>query len=183
MRKSFSVGSVHYEILSPGERILSFPDIPSALSFLNRLTKDPAQTATLRNMIAGGRHDVHELSDEDVLSQFAALLVSGEVKLLRSPLHRGRRASPEAEEEKSPAASGGPTPGPKKHWVEFRVVDDKTGQPVAGVQLTVKIPGGGIEQHTTDAGGFIEIYDILRGECEVSSEISDSNSYAFVRIV
>jgi hypothetical protein len=72
----------------------------------------------------------------------------------------------------------------KKHWVEFRVVDDQTGEPVEGVELTVRLPDGSTEIRATDAGGYVEIADILGGDCDVSCDMTGaelSKSLEFVR--
>lgn len=62
----------------------------------------------------------------------------------------------------------------KKHMVAFRVVDDKTDQPIAGVALKITLPDGSVETHTTDADGAVEIDDLEKpGQCSVTCEKKD----------
>jgi uncharacterized Zn-binding protein involved in type VI secretion len=61
-----------------------------------------------------------------------------------------------------------------KHMVAFRVVDDKTDQPIAGVALRITLPDGTEETHATDAEGMVEIDDLDQaGQCSVTCEKKD----------
>jgi hypothetical protein len=57
----------------------------------------------------------------------------------------------------------------EKHFVNFKIVDDK-GNPVEDVVLLVKLPGGTKEEHTTNKDGMIEIKGIKSGSCEIISD-------------
>jgi hypothetical protein len=80
-----------------------------------------------------------------------------------------------------------PTPqAPKKKlsWIKFKVVDDKTGKPVSGATLKVKLPDKTVKEFTTNEEGMIEIDGIDPGSCDVTCDIKNarlSDSYDFVR--
>jgi len=58
-----------------------------------------------------------------------------------------------------------------KHMVAFRVVDDKTDQPIPGVALKITLPDGTEEHYTTDSNGKVEIDDLDKaGECRVTCD-------------
>jgi hypothetical protein len=188
MRRTLFDGLTHYEILGRDESILKFSNIPSAVAYLRPFKGDTSRMAILRGAIAGTSYSVHRLSDEQVLTAFASLLVSGRLKLLRSCQVLGaHRGGEEGVTEKAAKKAGAISAGPesRKHWVELRIVDDATGQPVPGVELVIKVPGGSFEQYTTDADGYVEINDILKGDCEVTCDSTDarlSNTLAYVRM-
>jgi hypothetical protein len=94
MRKVLYDSSSRYEILDENESLLSFRDIPSALAFLRPIKNDPAQMARLRMIAACNSHDVQRLNAEELLKQFASLLVSGKIRILRS-LARGKKSFPD----------------------------------------------------------------------------------------
>jgi hypothetical protein len=127
------------------------------------------------------------MDTEQVLTRAAALLVNGRARILRSHRFTGGKLATDSEESKkaeAAMASSGVAPK-QKHWIEFRVIDDKTGEPIQGVELTIKLPDGSVEKRTTDAGGYVEINNKLKGDCEVSCEFSElqlPTVYEFVRV-
>jgi hypothetical protein len=144
--------------------------------------------ATLRDLVADTSFDVHRLEPDELLARVAGLLVNGRIKILRTylPAGSGTGQEPARQAGTPPAkAPAGIAPG-KKHWVEFRLVDDSTGDPIPGVELTIKLPDGSIEKRTTDAGGYVEVNDTLKGDCEISVEIKKDDDpsvlYEFVRM-
>ena len=186
MRRSLQDGSARYEILGRDDSVLEFRDIPTAMSFLRTFQDDPVQMAAIRSLVADHAIDVQRMDSEQVLTQAAALLINGRVKVLRSRRFSGGRASPDAlGPKKADAVQAAKTTAKPKAWIEFKVVDDKTGEPVPGVELTIKLPDGSVEKRTTDAGGYVEVNDTLKGNCEVSCEIAGAESqtvYEFVRV-
>jgi uncharacterized Zn-binding protein involved in type VI secretion len=74
----------------------------------------------------------------------------------------------------------------KKHKVAFRIVDDETNRPVAGVTLKVTLPDGSVETCRTGADGTIEIDDLEQpGSCSVTCDskgAARANTYDFVRM-
>jgi hypothetical protein len=76
----------------------------------------------------------------------------------------------------SPVQSCGMRPAPpvpkkpdEKHFVSFKIVDDK-GKPVCGVVLLIKLPDGSKEEHTTGKDCMIEIKGIKPGNCSILSD-------------
>jgi hypothetical protein len=188
VRKTLRWNSVEYEILDERDSIMKFRDVNEALLFLRKFRNDPAQMAQLRSLLAGISSHLQPANDDDLLRRVALLLAAGRITLLAASRRGASTAGEEAvkrelakETEKKSSVGA----APKRHWVEFRVVDDKTGNPVKGIELTVKLPDGSIEKRKTDQDGYIEINDTLKGACEVSCETGDeppSNMYEFVRM-
>lgn len=46
---------------------------------------------------------------------------------------------------------------PTKHWIELEIVDDETGEPVAGMRVSLKLPDGRSLEKTTNADGIIHV--------------------------
>jgi len=188
MRKSLGHGSVRYEFIGANDSLLKFNDLPAAMTFLRAFQDNPAQMAALRDLVTDSSFDVHRLEPEAMLAHIAGLLVSGRIKILRSYQPGRSVAAPElAGNKKSAPAAKAPTgvAPAKKHWIEFRLVDDTTGNPIQGVELTIKLPDGSVEKRTTDAGGYVEINDTLKGNCEITVDANEENPsalYEFVRI-
>ncbi|MBP1597387.1 MAG: hypothetical protein H6Q05_2764 [Acidobacteria bacterium] len=186
MRKSLEDGTARYEILGMNDSILKFSDISAALRFLRTLAGNPTHMEALRGLVSEVSMDVHRMDAEGILGRAAELLVSGRIRILRSHQFSGGTAAEALAAQKSEAEAKAPAPAapPKKHWIEFKVVDDLTGEPVQGLELTIKLPDGGVEKRTTDAGGFVEVVDILKGDCEISVDPGDTGNtaaYEFVR--
>jgi hypothetical protein len=189
MRKTLCDGAAKFEILEGKASILKFADLNAALFFLRGLRSDREAFAVFREAMGQLVGDVDRLNEDQVLDRYAVLLVSGRVRILRSCQPAIGSAVGEAlssrKKEEEEGLSAQQARVPKKHWVEFRVVDDKTGDPIEGVQLTVRMPDGSTEIQTTDAGGYVEFVEILKGECFVTCDMTDarlSNSFQFVRV-
>lgn len=179
MRKTLHDGSTRFEILGRDESILKFSDIPAALDFLRRFKSDPAQMAILRNVIAGSSPDVHRLDTEEVLKQFASLLVNGQVKILKSPrLLGGADAAEEVEAEKAKQeAKSAPLRAPRKtSWIEINL-RDMEGQPVPGKRYRIKMPDGSIAEGSLDNFGHAEYFGINPGTCAVSFPDLDADAW------
>jgi len=187
MKRTLFDGSTKFEILWGNASVLEFADTHAALSFLRPFRDDAAQMAVFREEIGHVARDVDRLDVDQILERFAALLVSGRVRLLRSyqPSLGTATVVEDAGQKKGEQIKGASVAAVvKKHWVEFRVVDDQTGEPVKGIDLTVRLPDGSTEIRTTDAGGYVEITEILRGDCVVSCDMTGaelSRSLEFVR--
>ncbi|MFN8549493.1 MAG: hypothetical protein U0527_16360 [Candidatus Eisenbacteria bacterium] len=59
-------------------------------------------------------------------------------------------------------------------WVRFKVVDEETKQPVAGVKLRIKLPSGEIQTAVTNAAGMIHLGGIDPGACDIVSMKDDA---------
>ncbi len=71
----------------------------------------------------------------------------------------------------------------KVAWIRFRVVDDQSGEPLAGVALKVTQPNGRTFDYATRADGMVEVNGIDPGLCDVASSLDGallSDTYAFV---
>ena len=64
-------------------------------------------------------------------------------------------------------------PCPKKHWVQFKVVDERTGRPINGVRLGVKVPGGSEGLYVTSGKGTVRIEQIDSSVCSVGCELRE----------
>ncbi len=62
-----------------------------------------------------------------------------------------------------------------------RVVDDETGQPIAGVKLAIRVPDGEVETHVTDGNGMIRIDDLEPGTCDILA-MDDAEAYEVVGV-
>lgn len=59
-------------------------------------------------------------------------------------------------------------------WVEFRLFDETTGEPVSGVGFRIQLPEGTIERHITDGDGLIRIDGIDPGFCGIREIVADT---------
>jgi len=64
-------------------------------------------------------------------------------------------------------------------WVKFRVVDDLSDEPLAGVTVTIKLPDGTEEAFTTNADGMIEVDGMPAGKFAIEA-ISDGEAYEVI---
>jgi hypothetical protein len=64
-------------------------------------------------------------------------------------------------------------PSPKKHWVQFKVVDERTGRPINGVQLHLQVPGGGEGRYVTSGKGTVRIENLDAGDCSIGCELNE----------
>ena len=68
---------------------------------------------------------------------------------------------------------------PKKHFINFKLVDDK-GKPMENVQLLVTLPDGSTEEATTDKNGMIEIANVQPGSCKIAFDWKEATTDNFV---
>ena len=67
--------------------------------------------------------------------------------------------------------------------IKFKIVLDKSGDPIEGVKLKIRLPDGSEVERATRADGMIEINGIQPGTCDVTCEIKGaqlSDAYLFV---
>lgn len=57
-------------------------------------------------------------------------------------------------------------------WVAFRVVDEKTSDPVSSVRLRVTLPDGVEDFYTTGASGTVRVDDLPPGTCDVACDLT-----------
>lgn len=96
-----------------------------------------------------------------------AMLDSGALVLVRG-LKRGWPAawSTRTPPQDEPPAPSGP-PETQKAWVRFRVLDDRTGEPLAGVRMLIREPSGLEREYVTRGDGMIEIHELSPGACDI----------------
>lgn len=157
----------------PG-RAIDVPDRDAALALLRDLARDPWGRGALRQVYADavGRASVCGESDQAVLEGLSRRLVTGAIRAHSVDLPPAQVPPgsllpvPEAEPVKPAEKPAEPT------WVEVEVRFADSGHPVAGIELTVKPPGGSAAPHTTNGDGLIRIDGIkLSGDCEIKSAI------------
>ena len=174
MRKTLRTRSTRFEILNRYEAFLEFRDITAALEFLRRFRNDPAQMAVLRSIVRAHSGDIHLARPEEVFKQFAGLLVSGRIKILKT---LDLRDSGEADE---PVEAEQETQGGRRarqtSWIEI-YLRDMEGQPVPGKKYRIKLPDGVVVDGTLDAHGHAEHYGINPGTCEVNFPELDSEAW------
>jgi len=125
--------------------------------------RDPLQRATAR------RHLV--LSDTSLLRRQRPPDPLPRLVLLYSQPH---------EEERPPADE---SPDEQKlQWIAFRVIDDATEEPCAGVQLKIKLPSGEVRDFTTDGSGRVRIDGLQPGTCDIQKMLDDK-AFEVVKVV
>jgi hypothetical protein len=174
MRKTLHLANNTFEILAKDDRVLQFRDIPAAVGFLQRFSKNPAIMSTLRNLISGRLQNTVRLSDEDVLQQIGALLLRGEIRILRSERPGGTSVETDGEEEKK--GSQTQAAAPKKSWIEINL-RDMEGKPVPGKRFRIRMPDASIQEGILDEFGHAEYYNINAGTCQVSFPDYDAEAW------
>ena len=90
------------------------------------------------------------------------------------------KAAPREEPEERPLESA-PVPVDETTWIKIQVLDDETGNPVEGVPLRLQIAGRGIEEHTTDSRGRIDVSGLEPGTFHIES-MDDEEAYEVVEV-
>lgn len=165
-----------------------FCDERDAYAFLKSHASDEINRAALRRfaVVAGFVNGLSTVADHQLIKFLAAKIASGELRVVR-PGQRERRASagtPKPGVKAEPAPPPEPTPPPpttEKTWIKFEIVDEKTGKPVSGVTLKVKLPDGETRSVTSNSVGIIEIMNIPPGTCDIERML-DSESLEVVSI-
>ena len=94
------------------------------------------------------------------------------------PIGRAR-APVEEDTGDRPFAPPPESPTEEKTWIKFQILDSETGQPMAGITLTVKLTDGTTRKSTSDGSGLIEFKDIPPGSCSIES-MSDPDALEVV---
>ena len=66
-------------------------------------------------------------------------------------------------------------------WIEFKVVNDETEQPMSGIGLKIKLTTGETKDYTTDSSGMVRIDDLPPGTCDIE-EIRDPDASEIVQV-
>ncbi len=184
LRRDFS----EYEVLTlrdmrPGDICEEFLSEALALKFLRELARDGYNMRVLRAILAEGlfRPDLSGLDDHETLRQLAWQLVSGKIRITTARLRTGVGGEKPPAEEEEPATPPPATEEPL-HWIEFKVIDEETGEPISGVELKVKLTTGETKKYTTGGGGLISIRDIPAGTCDIL-EMNDDDALEVTEVV
>lgn len=131
------------------------------------LTRDAQVLAALRSLLhrAGlfSPAAAAPPSDDDVRALALWLSARGRITVLERPwipLPVGDGGPDEAASAPTPVDVG-------HHSIAYRVIDNGTGEPYAGVALKVLLPGGREVDQRTDADGWVRLDDVRAGRCEV----------------
>lgn len=189
MKQILHSGTVEYEILVWDERredefgpLDRFIDLPAALGFLYPLLHDHTNMVALRSALTGDAFypRMSLLTDQDVVLEVAWRLVTGALRVIALPLpstiHGDPSENDDEEEPEEPAVVD-----EERHWVDFKVIDDETGDPIEDVTLKIKLPGGVARDFRTKEDGMIEIKDLDSGTCEIL-QMRDSEGFEVVAV-
>ena len=132
------------------------------------------------------------LSDQEVMDRVAGLLNSGQLVLASSgedmfqaaPAGAGmERERRDAEEDEQAAdlswnsaladigAPGGTQAA--QHWLGIEVVDDATGEPLAGIPFKLRMPDGRVQELSSDADGRIHVKQLPAGHFDIQAMTDD----------
>ena len=93
-----------------------------------------------------------------------------------APQHLRLQSSSRAHVCSPPAATAATT-----HQIEFKLVDEDSGEPVGGVTLKLKLPSGEVREVTSGGDGKIKITDLDAGNCDIEG-MSDDEAYEVVSV-
>ena len=197
MKKVLTAGFNDYDILHSRELYegepLRFGDRRTATQFLRRFQRNPLGVKTMRVFVerGGALGAFARLEDEQVVERLAALLVSRRVLVVpRAAIYVV--PSPDAEEpapapapslaSEAPLARARPEDKKKKKtFIKFRVLDHRTGKPLEGIPLIIRLPDYAVVKEITDASGMVEIHGIDPGTC-VLRKIKDSDGLEVIKL-
>jgi len=161
---------------------LTFADTLSALTYLRRFAGDPVRMKALRRWVLTSLPypDVSRKDDQAIVRLVAGQVACGRLKLVwreRISQHTafgavGSDAQPEAQAEdlveETPPAETQPL-----NWVEFRFVDDETGDALSDIELKLKLPDGQVKSLKTNSDGAIRLTNLVAGTVDIEDIISD----------
>ncbi|MBW2458883.1 MAG: LysM peptidoglycan-binding domain-containing protein [Deltaproteobacteria bacterium] len=162
-----------YDEVPASAELMPLVDGAAAQSFACRLFAEPLNrdvlAAVLSNLDPLG---ISLRNERAQIRATAALLSSGELRVARYGMEqRGGGISASGTE----AVGQQPAPATKEdHFIEFRVVDDKTGKPCNDVKLAITLPDESEHERTTGADGVIDFPSVTPGSAKVASEIPDA---------
>ncbi len=177
MRTNLRSRSGEYEFLQKGDSLLVFRDISHALSFLREFTSDPVQINTLRRILARtSLGEVDRLEETEILEQLAPLLVTGQIKILKSALRSAVSTMETAVEEPERVTEAKSAAQKKTSWIEIKLID-MDGNPIPGERYRIKLPDGSTEEGRLDSFGHAEYNNINPGTCLVTFPDLDAEAW------
>ncbi len=176
MRKTLQLGSGNLELLGESDTVLQFRDHSSAVNFLKSFKSNTSLLTTLRSIASEHLLDVHRMSSDQILNHVGSLLVTGQIRILKSvhvPRSRGKDSS--VEEPGQQAAAEPSQQQEKTSWIEIYLRDDN-GEPVPGERYRIKLPDASVQEGNLDEFGHAEYYGINPGSCQVGfPELEDED--------
>lgn len=97
----------------------------------------------------------------------------------RSPPPPARPGPTRPAGTRSPSTTPADVPSPK--WVEFRILDEETGEPVRGVALRLRLPDGSLVTRVTNADGLVRVTDLRGGMVDIV-RIVDDDAFEVLRL-
>jgi len=208
VRSILSSGLRTMELLRRGEAAEGAAlvrDRTAATNLLRSFARDALNMGTLRRALAAelGGQRVARMANQEVVDRLARRVAGGGLQVAslagaRAAVPRRVRAwdrpfagpasEAKVDTQQEPAATGNApaavapdTAQTVGSWIRFRVVDDATGKPVAGVTLTMKLPDGKTQDVTSGGDGVIEVKGMPAGTCDIQ-KMSDSEGWEVVQI-
>ncbi|MGA2500603.1 MAG: OmpA family protein, partial [Tepidisphaeraceae bacterium] len=161
--------------------IKRLPNQLAAKRFLKDFMYRPAAMFRLRALLGDlglfqppgpKKLDLKTLTALEMLDQIARYIAREHV-VVAEQIDRTNAPSVFDDKKEAPPPTPGPGPAPAKKkltWIEIKVVEDGSDQPITPVRLTIKTPDGNEAFHTTNSDGLIRIDDIDEGTCDVRCE-------------
>jgi hypothetical protein len=122
------------------------------------------------------RLDAGKLTTDQLLDKVAGyvdegrLAIAEQVERVNPPNTIDEKIDPPPVAQPQSAA---PKTEKKLTYIEIRVIDDVTGDPVEWVRMAVRLPTGDSSYHTTDAKGLIRIDGIEPGSCDIWCDLKN----------
>ena len=136
---------------------------------LHELGNDPLARAPLRRALRGlGGGEVGRLTGGEVASRLASLVQQKRLQIAELGLDfvtglGGEGEAKTADKQIEEALES----------ITYQVVDDATGDPIAGVALAVTLPTGKEVDKSTDKAGIVRFDDLKPGRCAVRAKMAD----------
>ena len=111
----------------------------------------------------------------DILAEIADLIADDELGVAEE-VHRSNPPTKLDKVEAVTQQEQPPTPKQEKKltYIEIKVVNDETAQPVNWVRLIIKTPDGNENFYTTNAQGLVRIDDLDPGTCDLRCDIKNA---------
>ena len=175
-----------WHAMEPGERNEGPRELQFARQFLGQFALDPIVMAKLRDL-AG--HAGTPRDDQELLETLAGDLSRGTLCVVRTEKHLGeepqkrRRAKhdlpPRGErllEESGHTRHVPITPSKPvtdDTWIEFRLLDEDTGDPVPGIRLRLTLPDGSVCLGVTNEDGRLHTSGFPQGTCDLEQILAE----------
>ncbi|MDY7226723.1 MSCRAMM family protein [Hyalangium rubrum] len=157
-------------------------DLSRVQGWLRHLSQDHSNLQVLRELNYGDASSMAfgTASVDELVRRVATQLVEGRLRLAEVPVvSLGRVLGSTKKEE-----TFFPPPVEEKFSFTLQIVDDVTDEPISGIKLKLKLPGGGTQQASSDGSGTVRASNVSPGLIEVKSVIDGATldeTLAFVK--